>query len=68
MIERDSGRDVEVTLRDFQLLVAWENKATHQPDWQIEAGYVFGREIEYESNTPNIEPADILLLSAGLSF
>jgi hypothetical protein len=67
-IQRESGADDLVTLRDFRLIVGFETKSTTGPNWLIETGYVFGREIEYESRTPDIEPGDTVLFRTGLLF
>jgi hypothetical protein len=66
--QRESGADDLVTLRDFRLIVGFETKSTTGPNWLIETGYVFGREIEYESRTPDIPPGDTVLFRTGLSF
>lgn len=66
-VER-AGRDDELTLRDFRMLVGWEQRDKHGLNPRIEAGYVFGRRIEYESDDFEFEPTDTLMIRAGLSF
>ncbi len=67
-IQRQSGLNDTVTLRDFRLVMGYETKAKGRANWQMEGGYVLGREIEYDSRTPDIEPGDTFLLRTGLSF
>ena len=63
-----AGRDDELTIRDFRLLLGWERKSTARLNLKLEAGYVFGRKIEYETDDFEYEPTDTVMLRAGLSF
>jgi hypothetical protein len=61
------GRDL-VTLRDYRLLAGVERKRDGGGGIRLEAGYVFGRAIEFDSATPDVEPDDAVLLRGGLIY
>ncbi|MGF1580712.1 MAG: hypothetical protein ACFCD0_15225 [Gemmataceae bacterium] len=67
-IRRTSGVDDEVTLRDFRILLGWERKMPDGINFRLEGGYVFGRRIEYESDTEDLSPSDAIFLRAGWTF
>lgn len=67
-IERADGREDELTLRDYRLLIGWEKKHPTAYDSRIEIGYVFGRQVEFESATPDFEPDDTLLVRYGVKY
>ncbi len=66
-VERN-GRDDELTLRDFRLLLGWETKGTSLLNPKVEVGYVFGREVEYESDDFKFKPSDTVMIRAGFTF
>lgn len=67
-ITRSSGASDVVESSDMRLLLGVERKAIGRPDLWVEVGYVFDREIEYVSDTPEYEPSDTLLLRAGVIY
>lgn len=67
-IERADGTPDTFTYRDFRVLLGLERKAIGTLDGWVEVGYVFGREIEYDSPTPDISPSDTFLLRAGVTY
>lgn len=67
-IQRSSGGDDIATYRDLQLLLGIEHKETGGLNWQMEGGYVFSREIEYESQIGNTELPATAVLRLVLSF
>lgn len=67
-IERADGTPDTFTYRDFRVLLGLERKAIGTPDGWVEIGYVFGREIEYDSPTPDISPSDTFLIRAGITY
>jgi hypothetical protein len=67
-IERAAGTPDIFTYRDYRVLLGLERKAIGSPDGWIEIGYVFGREIEYDSPTPDVSPPDTVLLRAGVTW
>jgi hypothetical protein len=67
-IERaDTSLDT-FTYTDYRILLGVERKAIGSLDGWVEAGYVFGREIEYGSDTPKVEPPGTVLVRAGLCY
>jgi hypothetical protein len=66
-IERQNGRDDIASYRDYRLMVGLEQRNT--PAWTaaVEAGYVFGRALEYESGRGDYDPDDTFLLRLALS-
>lgn len=67
-IERASGAEDVVTYRDYRLVLGWERKPPLALQSRVEIAYVFGREIEYESATPDFSPNDTLMLRFGLAY
>lgn len=49
-VQRSSGVDDVATYSDYQLLLGIENKMPTALSWQIEAGYVFSRQLQYLSS------------------
>ena len=48
-VRRASGADDVASYRDLQLLVGIEHKQPNALNWQLEAGYVFSRSVQYLS-------------------
>jgi hypothetical protein len=74
-IERANGRDDVVTYSDWRLLVGLEGKFPGSktvfqniPSVFFEAGFVFNREVEYESNRGDYDPANTGLVRAGVVY
>lgn len=66
-IQRAGGPDV-VDLRDYRLLLGLQRKAIGRLDGRLEIGYVFGRNIQFRSASPEYSPDDTLLLRGGLVY
>lgn len=66
-IERDSGRDDIASYRDYRFLVGLEQKRLERWSAAVEAGYVFGRELEYDSHRGDYSPDSTFLLRLALS-
>ncbi len=67
-IERASGVEDMAIYRDFRVMLGWERKVAEGFGSHFEIAYVFGREIEYDSGTPDFEPDDTLMLRTGIMF
>lgn len=67
-IERVTGANDFVTLRDIRTYVGLERKLNGGAGYRIEIGYVFARRAEYESGTPDVEPDDTAMLRGGFTF
>ena len=57
-----------LTYRDYRFLAGYERKITDGLNRRFEIGYVFGRELEFQSATPNMTLDDSLFLRIGLSY
>lgn len=67
-ITRASGAEDVVNYSDYRLVFGWERKPIGQLQTRLEFAYVFGREVEYESATPDFEPNDTVMLRMGLAY
>jgi hypothetical protein len=67
-IERTPGVVDRLTYRDFRAILGTERKQLGGIYARIEAGYIFGREIEFESATPSFEPSDTFMLRGEVSY
>lgn len=66
-IERKNGRNDIASYRDYRLLFGLEQRQLERWTGNIEAGYVFGRELEYESGRGDYSPDSTLILRLALS-
>jgi len=57
-----------LTYRDFRVLLGIEQKITGGLSHRLEAGYVFGRELEFTSATPDVRLDDSLFVRVGLTY
>ena len=57
-----------LTYRDFRVLVGYQRKIIGGLSRRFEVGYVFGRELEFDSATPDVSLDDSLFLRAGLTY
>lgn len=67
-VERSSGADDIATYRDLRFVLGLERKQTTGQSWFVEGGYVFGREIEYESNVGGATFGDTGFVRLGGTF
>ena len=67
-VERTSGADDIATYRDLRFVLGWERKRTTGRSLFVEGGYVFGRELEYDSNIGRLSPSDTAFLRLGGAF
>jgi len=67
-IQRASGMLDKIDYTDIRVLVGVERKLPGALSSRFEVGYVFSREVEYDSATPNFEPDDTLLLRFGVTY
>ncbi len=67
-IARANGDNDVFNYRDFRITLGVEHKSIRGLDGRIEAGYVFGRKIQYASATPDIEPTSTVMLRAGVTY
>ncbi|MGC4003083.1 MAG: hypothetical protein QM811_08080 [Pirellulales bacterium] len=69
-IERANGDHDVLTLLDYRAVLGWERKSLNGGiGGRLEIGYVFGRKYEFhQSNTPDYEPGDTVMLRSGLIY
>jgi hypothetical protein len=67
-IQRASGAQDTISMRDYRVVVGLERKVPGGLNRHVEVGYVFSRNIEFDSGTPDFEPDDTLLVRVGASY
>ncbi len=67
-IQDPDGADDVVTINDYRLLLGIERKVPGGLGHRFEVGYVFGREVEFDSATPDYDPSDTVLLRYGIVY
>jgi len=67
-VQRASGADDVATYRDLRVILGLERKQTSGQSWFVEGGYVFDREIEYESNVGGASFNNTGFLRVGGTF
>lgn len=67
-VERASGADDTLTYNALYLLAGYEIKHKGRLTPRFEAGYVFNRRVEYESNVGNFNPSSAAMIRVGLGF
>ena len=63
---RTDGAEDEVTYNDYRILVGFERKLDGGAGYRLEAGYVFGRSIEFTSGQGDFDPQNTFLLRGGI--
>lgn len=67
-VTRTSGLHDELTLRDFRFVAGYEKLMSENRGHFVEAGWVFGRTMEYVSTEVERDFGDTFIVRAGLSF
>ena len=67
-VQRLAGIDDYITLRDIRVYVGLERKLNGGAGYNLEAGYVFARRVEFDSATPDLEVEDAVVLRGGFTF
>ena len=67
-IERASGEHDKVTYLDYRILGGVERRLNGGAGFRLEAGYVFGREIEFASGVGNFDPKSTVLIRGAIVF
>jgi hypothetical protein len=49
-------------------LLGVERRLNGGAGFRVEVGYVFGRDVEFESGDGNFQPRDTVLIRGGLTF
>ena len=67
-IRRADGSEDMATLRDWRVMLGVERKRDGGAGQRLEFGYIFSRQVEYRSATPDYEPNDTLMLRLVVMF
>jgi hypothetical protein len=67
-IQRDSGLNDTVTWIDYRLMAGYERRLDGGAGYRLEAGYVFGRNVEYGSGLGDYSPQNTFLIRGGITF
>ena len=67
-IRRASGLDDVASYSEWRIMLGWERKVCEGFGSDFEIAYSFGRQIEYDSATPDFRPEDTLVMRAGVSY
>jgi hypothetical protein len=65
---RSTGELDELSYRDLRLLVGYERKILGGLSRRFEFGYVFDREVEFDSSAPNVSLDDALFARLSVSY
>jgi len=57
-----------LTSRDYRIVLGCERKIIGGISRRYELGYVFGRELEFDSGTPDVSLDDTLFVRAGITY
>jgi hypothetical protein len=68
-VTRPSTADLDlISYSDWRLLGGYERKVTGGLSTRYEAGYIFNRELEYDSATPDVSLDDTVFVRAGVMY
>ena len=67
-VERTSGANDVLSYSDWRIVLGYERKIVGGLSRTFEVGYVFNRELEYESTIGDIEIDDTLMVRMGLTY
>jgi hypothetical protein len=67
-VHRASGADDDFGYNDIRVSLGMETYGPSKVRGMFEIGYVFDRQIVYRSGTPQFDPADTIMLRAGLNY
>jgi hypothetical protein len=67
-VERLPGISDQLTLRDYRMSLGWERIRDGGGGIFAEIGYVFGRELEYDTSPISESFSDAVMLRAGITL
>lgn len=68
-ITRPSNDEIDtISYSDLRLVVGFERKIRGGLSTRFETGYVFARELDYESDTPDVSLDDTMMARVGVSY
>jgi hypothetical protein len=67
-VQPAAGQVDRITLRDWRLYLGIERRRDGGAGHRIEVGYVFSRDVRFDSATPDYQTGDTIMLRAGVDF
>jgi hypothetical protein len=67
-IIRQNGLPDKVTWIDYRAMIGYERRLEGGAGYRLEAGYVFGRSLEYASGIGDYDPRSTFILRGGITF
>jgi len=67
-VRMPSGDGDVLSYSDWRILLGIERKCRTRAQWQLETGYVFGRQIEFEEQPGKYEPSGTLMVRGLLNY
>jgi hypothetical protein len=67
-VERANGAIDSLDYTDLRVTLGLESVVAHGWKGHVEVGYVFGRRVNFSSDTPDVKPPDTVMLRAGFSY
>ena len=66
-IEQNGVRDL-MTYNDYRILIGWERKTIRGFTALAEFGYVFARQVSFDSGAPDYDPNDTMMVRMGAKY
>jgi hypothetical protein len=67
-VEQNDGRVESIDYTDIRVILGLECVAPCGVKGHVEAGYVFGRKVNFSSAAPDFDPADTMMVRVGISY
>lgn len=67
-IVRTGGVEDKVTWIDYRAMLGYERRVDGGGGYRLEAGYVFGRSLEYASGIGDFDPTPTFIVRGGITF
>jgi hypothetical protein len=67
-VERADGASDSIDYTDVRVILGLEWTVPHGLKGHLETGYVFGRRVNFSSDTPDFHPRDTWMVRAGISY
>jgi hypothetical protein len=67
-VRRADGSDDVLNYRDWRIILGVERKSVQCLNSRLEVAYVFGREVQFQSATPDFVPHGTVMVRGGLTY
>ncbi len=67
-VVRQDGDQDRLTYLDYRILIGVERRLNGGAGFRVEAGYVFGRDVEFESGGGDFQPNDTVIIRGGVTW